>query len=100
MFIIHIFKKVVILKFITLVVEIHNVDDEDANTAILSFHEEYESEDGLGNTRYKKVLNEVDKSTHKFDNNLKASGMKEMDSYAEDSDSDKTRGTIAESVNR
>ena len=96
--IIHIFKKVVILKFITLVVEIHNVDDEDANTAILSFHEEYESEDGLGNTRYKKVLNEVDESTHKFDNNLKASGMKEMDSYAEDSDSDKTRGTIAQSV--
>ena len=78
--------------------EIHNVDDEDANTAILSFHEEYESEDGLGNTRYQKVLNEVDKSTHKFDNNLKESGMKEMDSYAEDSDSDKTRGIIARSV--
>ena len=96
--IIHIFTTVVILKFVTLVVEIHNVDDEDANTAILSFHEEYESEDGLGNTRYKKVLNEVDKSTHKFDNNLKESGMKEMDSYAEDSDSDKTRGTIAQSV--
>ena len=64
---------------------------------MLSFHEEYESEDGLGNTRYKNVLNQVDKSTNKFGNNLKASGTKEMNSYAEDSDSDKTRGTIAQS---
>ena len=80
--------------------EIHNVDDEDANTAMLSFHEEYESEDGLGNTRYKKVLNENDKSTHEFEDKLRANGMKEMDSYAEDSDSDKTRGTMAQSVQK
>ena len=61
---------------------------------MLSFHEEYESEDGLGNTRNKQMLNQDDKTINKFNDNSKNNCLKVADSCDEDGDSDKTRGKI------
>ena len=59
---------------------------------MLSFQEEYESEDGLGITRNKQIMNEIGNFKQTIVNNNKKSNTKNRDSCAEDSDSDKTRG--------
>ena len=59
---------------------------------MLSFQEEYESEDGVGSTRNRHVLKEDGTIQHTIVNNHKKSSTKNRDSCAEDSDSDKTRG--------
>ena len=59
---------------------------------MLSFHEEYESEDGLGITRNKQIVNEDGNFKQTIANNHAKSSTINRDSCAEDSDSDKTRG--------
>ena len=59
---------------------------------MLSFQEEYESEDGVGVTRNKQILKEDRNVDQKIVNNHRRSITKNRDSCAEDSDSDKTRG--------
>ena len=59
---------------------------------MLSFQEEYESEDGLGITRNKQIVNEDGNFKQTIANNHAKSSTINRDSCAEDSDSDKTRG--------
>ena len=63
---------------------------------MLSFQEEYESEDGVGITRNKQILKEEGNSKQTIVNNHKKSSTKNRDSCAEDSDSDKTRGIFTD----